>query len=107
MACVTNKAARFTEPLLEHFALRDWLPVTVSGDTLPQRKPDAAPLLFACQQLGVEPRNTVMIGDSRNDVLAACAAAMPVVCVSYGYNHGRPIADESPDGIVDSLAELI
>jgi len=107
MACVTNKSARFTEPLLKHFALNEWLPVVVSGDTLAQRKPAAMPLLFACEQLGVDPHSAVMIGDSRNDVLAARAAGMTVICVSYGYNHGRSIAAESPDAIVDSLLELL
>jgi phosphoglycolate phosphatase len=107
MACVTNKGSRFTAPLLDHFDLHALLPVAVSGDTLPQRKPDPAPLLLACRQLDVAPGRTVMIGDSRNDVLAARAAGMPVVCVSYGYNHGRPIEAEQPDRIVDSLLELI
>lgn len=107
MACVTNKSARFTTPLLAHFALGDILPVAVSGDTLAQRKPAAAPLLFACEQLNVEPQRAVMIGDSRNDVLAARAAGMPVICVSYGYNHGRSIEAERPDRIVHSLLELI
>jgi phosphoglycolate phosphatase len=107
MACVTNKGERFTAPLLDHFDLRNLLPVAVSGDTLPQRKPSPSPLLLACQRLNVDPGRAVMIGDSRNDVLAARAAGMPVVCVSYGYNHGRPIDAERPDRIVDSLLELI
>lgn len=107
MACVTNKSARFTTPLLQHFALAELLPVAVSGDTLAQRKPHAAPLLLACERLGVAPARAAMIGDSRNDVLAARAAGMPVACVSYGYNHGRPIAAEHPDRIVDSLLELL
>jgi phosphoglycolate phosphatase len=107
MACVTNKGARFTDPLTAHFQLCELLSVIVGGDTLPQRKPDPAPLLFACEQLQVRPELAVMIGDSRNDVLAARAAGMAVVCVDYGYNHGRPIADERPDLIVDSLLALI
>lgn len=107
MACVTNKSARFTAPLLEHFSLDALLPVAVSGETLAQRKPAAAPLLFACEQLHVTPQRALMIGDSRNDVLAARAGGMPVVCVSYGYNHGRPILEERPDRIVDSLLELV
>lgn len=106
-ACVTNKPARFTEPLLDHFGLRQLLPVAISGDSLPVRKPDPAPLLEACRQLGVAVASAVMIGDSRNDVLAARGAGMPVVCVTYGYNHGRPIAEEAADLLVDSLAELI
>ena len=107
MACVTNKGAAFTEPLITHFWLRELLPVIVSGDTLPQRKPDPAPLLFACEQLQVSPTRAVMIGDSRNDVLAARAAGMPVVCVDYGYNHGRSIVGEQPDLIIASLLELL
>jgi phosphoglycolate phosphatase len=107
MACVTNKGARFTEPLLDHFELRAYMPVAVSGDTLPQRKPDPAPLLHACTQLGIAPKDAVMIGDSRNDVLAARAADMPVVCVNYGYNHGRPVALEQPDFVIDSFLELL
>lgn len=107
MACVTNKGARFTEPLIEHFGLRELLPVVISGDTLAQRKPDPAPLLEACRQLDVPAQFALMIGDSRNDVRAARAASMPVICVRHGYNHGRPIEGESPDLIVDSLLDLI
>lgn len=107
MACVTNKPARFTDPLLEFYGLRVLLPVAVCGDSLPVRKPDPAPLLEACRQLQVDPAATVMIGDSRNDVRAARAAGMPVACVSYGYNHGRPIAGEGADLLVDSLHDLI
>jgi phosphoglycolate phosphatase len=106
MACVTNKGARFTEPLIDHFQLRELLPVVVSGDTLPQRKPSPEPLLFACAQLQIPALRTVMVGDSRNDVLAARAAGMPVVCVDYGYNHGRSIIEERPDRIVASLLQL-
>jgi phosphoglycolate phosphatase len=47
-----------------------------------------------------------MVGDSENDGLAARAAGCPVVLVSYGYNHGRPIREVDADGYVDSLAEL-
>jgi phosphoglycolate phosphatase len=107
MACVTNKPARFTEPLIDFYGLRGFMPIAISGDSLPVRKPDPAPLLEACRRLGVAPTAAVMVGDSRNDVLAARAAGMPVVCVGYGYNHGRPIAAEGADLLVDSLASLI
>jgi len=107
MACVTNKPARFTDALLRYFGLNTLMPVAVSGDTLPVRKPDPAPLWFACEQLRVDAATAVMIGDSRNDVLAARAADMRVICVSYGYNYGRPAALEQPDRVVDSLLELV
>jgi phosphoglycolate phosphatase len=107
MACVTNKPARFTEPLIDFFRLREFMPIAISGDTLPVRKPDPAPLLFACERLQVSAQRTVMIGDSRNDVLAARAAGMPVVCVSYGYNYDRPVQLEAPDAVVNSFLDLI
>lgn len=107
MACVTNKPERFTRPLLEFFDLQRFLPVALSGDSLPVRKPDPAPLREACRLLGVDVADAVMIGDSRNDVIAARQAGIPVVCVSYGYNHGRPIAAEAPDLVVDSMQQLL
>ncbi|WP_373089611.1 phosphoglycolate phosphatase [Zhongshania sp.] len=106
MACVTNKPARFSEPILVHFGLQELMPILVGGDTLPVRKPDPAPLLLACEQLGVPLANTVMVGDSVNDVAAARAAGMPVACVSYGYNHGVPVADAEPDLLVDRFLDL-
>ena len=56
---------------------------------------------------GVEAAQSLFVGDSRNDVLAARAAGVPCVAVSYGYNHGRPIIEEEPSLVVDSLAELL
>ncbi len=107
MACVTNKPRRFADKMLAHFGLDRLLPVVVGGDCLPVRKPDPQPLAQACRELGTALADALMIGDSRNDVLAARAAAVPVVCVSYGYNYGAPVATERPDAMVDSLAELL
>lgn len=107
MACVTNKPMRFTLPILAHYGLERFMPVTVAGDSLDVKKPDPLPLFHACEQLDVAAERTVMVGDSHNDIRAAKAAGMASVAVSYGYNHGAPIAVESPGIIVDSLAELL
>jgi phosphoglycolate phosphatase len=47
-----------------------------------------------------------MLGDSVSDVRAARAAGFGVVCVSYGYNHGRDIGEAGPDKVIDSFTEL-
>jgi phosphoglycolate phosphatase len=47
-----------------------------------------------------------MVGDSSNDAAAARAAGCPVVLVSYGYNHGEPVARAGADAVVDSLAQV-
>lgn len=107
LGCVTNKRARFTESVLKSLQLLDDFAIVVSGDTLPKKKPDPEPLIYAAETVGVAPHQSLMVGDSVNDLRAARAANMPVMCVTYGYNHGEKIADSHPDLLVDSLAELV
>lgn len=106
LGCVTNKAARFTEPLLDKLELSRFFEIIVSGDTLTKKKPDPAPLLYAAEKLGVEPSQSLMVGDSMHDVDAGRAAGFQVACVNYGYNHGHDIADSKPDAVIGSLTEL-
>jgi phosphoglycolate phosphatase len=107
LACVTNKPERFTHPILEQLGLQCYFPVVVGGDTLAQRKPDPAPLKLACERLGVAVAGTVLVGDSVNDVGAARGLGIPVACVSYGYNHGAPVATANPDLLVDHFLDLL
>jgi len=102
LACVTNKPARFTRPLLQSFEPFDTL---VCGDHVARKKPAPDPVLLACERLAVAPGEALLIGDSQNDVLAARAAGCPVWCVPYGYNEGRPASALACDRIVASLAE--
>ncbi|HWG71883.1 MAG TPA: HAD hydrolase-like protein, partial [Steroidobacteraceae bacterium] len=64
------------------------------------------PLLYACECLNAAAAQSLMVGDSVNDVQAARAARIPVVCVSYGYNEGRDPRTLECDALLDSLAEL-
>ncbi len=106
LGCVTNKAAQFTEPLLKDLGVYDDFAIVISGDTLPQKKPDPAPLLHAANFFGCRPENALMIGDSVSDVTAARAAGFQIVCMSYGYNHGVDIREAGPDAVIDSLVEI-
>ena len=106
LVCMTNKPEMFTQPLLEQLHLSRYFELVVSGDTTPARKPDPMPLRHACERLGVEVAHAIMIGDSANDILAAQAAGMPAICVTYGYNQGQDLRDLAPDLLVDSLAEV-
>ena len=105
LACVTNKAERFTLTLLEHLRLARCFEQVIAGDTLPQKKPDPQPLPHACRGFGIAPGDMLMIGDSANDVEAARAAGCPVFCVDYGYNEGRDVRALDVDAIVTSLIE--
>ena len=82
---VTNKPAHLTDALLDRLALAARSACTVSGDTLPQRKPDPAPLLHACELAGLLPQNTVYVGDASRDIQAGQNAGMATVAAAYGY----------------------
>jgi len=105
VACITNKAAAFTHPLLKDTGLFDYFELILSGDSLPKRKPDPLPLLHACEVFKVKPAELLLIGDSLNDTQAARAAGSPVFCVPYGYNRGRPVSELDLDAVVPSLFE--
>lgn len=107
MAVVTNKPMAFTTPLLKAMKIEQYFDQVLGGDSLPVKKPDPLPLLSVLEATGCAPEQALMLGDSRNDVDAARAAGCPVVCVSYGYNHGEPVENCSPDRVVDSFAELM
>jgi len=107
LALITNKPERFVAPLLDEMGLGKFFRWIVGGDTLPQQKPDPAALLFVMKAAGVAPGEALFVGDSRNDVLAAKAAGVRSVGLTYGYNHGRPIAEEQPSLVLDDLRQLL
>ncbi|AZL71984.1 phosphoglycolate phosphatase [Pseudomonas oryziphila] len=107
MALITNKPERFVAPLLDQMKIGRYFRWIIGGDTLPQKKPDPAALLFVMQMAGVAPAQSLFIGDSRSDVLAAKAAGVQCVGLSYGYNHGRPIDEESPSLVISDLRLLL
>jgi phosphoglycolate phosphatase len=111
LGCVTNKSAEFTLPLLQQLDLAKFFGAVISGDSLPQKKPNPEPLWIACEKLGV-PRQeastaALMIGDSVNDALAARNANIPVWLMTYGYSEGIPLTGIDCDGLITSMTELI
>jgi len=80
--------------------------VLVAGDTLPLRKPDPAPVLHACAQIGVDPAGAVMIGDDLRDVQSGRAAGCATLVAGWGYLDGDPQAWNA-DGIVAMPRDLV
>ncbi len=106
LACVTNKAERFTLGLVEAMGFGEYFELLVCGDTTSRKKPDPMPLQYAADHFGLQSRQCLMVGDSSNDVTAARAANFGIVCVPYGYNHGDDIADSDPDLVIGNLTGL-
>jgi phosphoglycolate phosphatase len=105
LACVTNKIARFTEPLLVASGLRPYFDAVVTSDSAGARKPDPAIFLEACRQLDVPSQEACVIGDSANDAEGARAAGCRFLLVPYGYREGRGLREIESDGIVATLRE--
>lgn len=103
LACVTNKASRFTGPLLTASGLAASFDAVVTSDVVGRRKPDPEVFLYACRALGVEPAEAVVIGDSDNDARGARAAGCAFLLVPYGYREGRDVHEVECDGIVPTL----
>ncbi len=106
MACVTNKLVEFALPLLKQLGIDHFFATVVGGECIPRPKPAPDALLLCAERLEVPVDRGLMVGDSLNDVGAARNAGCSVVCVPYGYNHGRDIREARPDVVIDSIAEL-
>ena len=106
LACLTNKPVGFARELLQLKGLDVFFSQVFGGDSFATKKPDAFPVLKTCEALGALPVRTLMVGDSVNDAQAARAAGCPVILVTYGYNHGKPISQVDADGYVDNLTAI-
>jgi phosphoglycolate phosphatase len=103
LGCITNKLARYTDPLLKDAGLAKYFQIVLSGDSLPEKKPHPLPLFHAASFFGVPIEKLLLIGDSLNDTVAARAAGCPVFCVPYGYNHGEPVESLDQDAVIKNL----
>jgi phosphoglycolate phosphatase len=104
---VTNKAARFTEPLVRALGLHSRAACVVSGDTTPHAKPHPAPIHHALAVCGVAAAHAAYVGDDERDILAGRAAGVATVGVRYGYlGHGAPIDAWGADRLVDAPGQV-
>jgi phosphoglycolate phosphatase len=101
----TNKPHAITTDILARLGFDGRISVVVGGDSTPQTKPHPAPLLSCLRQMGVACIDAVMIGDSAIDVLAARAAGVPVVIVTFGYSR-QPVRSLGADAVVERFDEL-
>jgi len=107
LAIITNKPAQFIEPIINGLGLNGLFELLIGGDSLAERKPHPLPILHACQQLAVSVEQCLMIGDSKNDILAAKAANMQSIGLTYGYNYGEDIAVYQPEWRLEKFSELL
>ncbi len=107
LAVVTNKPYRFTVPLLQAFGIESFFSEILGGDSLTKMKPDPLPLTHLLDKWQLQPQQMLMVGDSRNDVLAAKAAGIASIGLTYGYNYGEDIGLCGPDAVCDHFEQIL
>ena len=107
LAIVTNKPFAFVEPILKGLELLKLFEYFIGGDSLAEKKPSPLPLLHVCEKLNVSVEECIMVGDSKNDILAGNACDMQTIGVTYGYNYGEHIGVHNPSVIVNNFGEIL
>lgn len=102
---VTNKPHQFVLPMLKHFNLLEHFQDYIGASEKFNKKPAPDMLLYICEKFNINPKDAVMIGDSKNDIFAAKSANIDSIAVSYGY-YGGDIKELNPTLIVDNLLEI-
>jgi len=105
---VTNKLARYTQPVVAALGLDRRASAIVSGDTTAHPKPHPAPLLHAAALLDIDSAQCVYVGDDLRDILAGNAAGMPTIVAEYGYLGEGGSADDWPaSGWIEQPLDLL
>jgi len=105
---VTNKIARFADPIVQACPVLSATQSLVCGDSTEYSKPHPAPLLAAARQLGIAPDCCVYVGDDERDIQAARAAGMGAIAASYGYlGEAGDVHHWQPDAVIRFPQELI
>lgn len=107
MALLTNKPACFIPEILAKHHLSPYFSEIIGGDTLSQNKPHPIGLLWLMEKYSLSTDEILMVGDSKNDILAAKAAGVASFGMTYGYNHGESITTAEPTVVADNLIELL
>ena len=105
---VTNKATRFSEPLVTAMGLHTSAGTLVCGDTTPHAKPHPAPLLEAARRMGFAAADCFYVGDDLRDVQAGRAAGMTTVAAAWGYlGEGESIEAWGADHVIQTPDQLL
>ncbi|MGL6315451.1 phosphoglycolate phosphatase [Vibrio sp. WXL103] len=107
LALVTNKPSKFVPDVLAKHGIDKYFNDVIGGDTFAEKKPNPIALNWLMEKHQVTPEQMLMVGDSKNDILAAQNAGCYSFGLTYGYNHGEPISNNNPHYVADSVAEIV
>jgi len=107
LALVTNKPSKFVPDILAQHGISELFCDVLGGDCFEHKKPNPMALNWLLEKHAVSAEQMLMVGDSKNDILAAQNAGCYSFGLTYGYNHGEPISDANPHYVADNIAQLL
>jgi phosphoglycolate phosphatase len=107
MAIVTNKPYKFIAPILNSLGIDEYFDLLIGADSLEAKKPSPEPLLHVMKQLSCTKEESLMVGDSKNDIIAAKNADIDSIAVSYGYNYGQDITLYDPTVVIKRFSDIL
>lgn len=107
LVLVTNKPSKFVPEILDQHGIDKFFVDVLGGDAFPEKKPNPVALNWLMEKHNCQPQEMLMVGDSKNDILAAKNAGCYSFGLTYGYNHGEPISVSKPDFVADIIADLV
>lgn len=104
-AIISNKRETLSRKLLIDITLSKYFDLVIGSDTVAEKKPSPAPIIYAISKISVKPEESMIIGDSNYDIEAGKKAGVKTVAVTYGYKEREYIKDA--DYMIDKFEDLL
>jgi len=107
LAINTNKADRFAIEILKRLGIYKYFDFVVGGDSVNRKKPDPEGIFKIMESFKADPSKTLMVGDGKNDILAAKEAGIKSAYITYGYTTIDTVSNLSPDYFITEPQEIL
>jgi phosphoglycolate phosphatase/pyrophosphatase PpaX len=107
VSLLTTKGQDQAEKIIDHFDLTKYFDIVMGRREGIAHKPSEEPLLFICNELEIDAKDTMIVGDTELDILCGKNACAITCGVSYGYRTKECLKENNPDYLVDNFSEII
>jgi phosphoglycolate phosphatase len=107
VSLLTTKGQDQAEKIIDHFDLSKYFNYIMGRREGIDHKPSAEPLLFICNELEIDAKDTMIVGDTELDILCGKNAEAITCGVTYGYRARESLKENNPDYLVNNFSEII
>ena len=106
VSLLTTKSQDQAEKIMRHFNVHKYFDFVMGRRPGISHKPSAEPFLFVCKEIGVEAKDSMIVGDTELDIICGKNAGAITCGVTYGYRTKESLLESYPDYLIDNLTEL-